>query len=548
VSDEWPPGEDSEGWDAYADVVVVGSGASGMAAALAAADGGCRVVVLERAEHPGGTTAKSGGVFWIPNNPLMRAEGMEDPRDDALRYMARLSYPHRYWPDHATLGLTAAQLALIEAFYDRGAEMVEAFIAMGAMDPVVERSIPDYHADLPEDKAPYGRHLRPRDIPPQTVGTGGDVLVATMRAAAEALGVQVRFGHRVVEVLRNDSGDVVGVEAHAGPRTTLVRAGRAVVFASGGFTHDADLATQYLRGPIMGGCATDGATGDFVRIGIRLGADLANMSHAWWSETVLESALRLGPTLKDVWLPFGDSMILVNKYGRRVVNEKMVYNERAQVHFEWSATAREYPNLLTFMIYDDAVANAPGPWSSRRQPVPLAGEDEFYVITGATWRELERNLAARLAELAPHTGGVALAPDFGDELQSTVQRFNGFAAAGHDLDYGRGETPIQVAWGGPPREEGQANPTMYPFSPSGPYHAIILGPGALDTKGGPRINPDAQVLDTTGAPIPGLYGAGNCIAAPSAQAYWSGGATIGPALTFGYIAGRGAAQEPHKCL
>src|SRR5206468_765025 len=119
-------------------------------------------------------------------------------------------------------------------------------------------------------------------------------------------------------VIRNDAGEVVGLEARVGRRTVLVRARRAVVFASGGFLHDLDLRRQFLRGPVFGGCASDSSTGDFLRIGIELGAQLGNMSHAWWNQVVLEVALRTPSTIRDVWMPFGDSMIQVNRYGRRV--------------------------------------------------------------------------------------------------------------------------------------------------------------------------------------------------------------------------------------
>jgi succinate dehydrogenase/fumarate reductase flavoprotein subunit len=545
MSEDWPEGEDREGWDAYADVVVVGSGAAGCAAALSAAAAGAKVVILERDEYPGGTTAKSGGVLWIPNNPHMGGAGLSDPRDRALAYMARLSYPNRYTPGHETLGLTAAEYELIQAFYDTGPEMIRELEKLGAIDTVINHSIPDYHADLPEDAAPYGRHLQPRDVPPPAEGTGGQALVAGMLMAAEQMGVRLLLGRRVIDVLRNDAGEIVGVEAHHRHSTTLIRAGRGVVFASGGYTHNPELVRQYLRGPIYGGCAAATNTGDFVRLGIKLGADLGNMAHAWWSQTVLELALRVGPSLKDVWMPFGDSMIQVNRYGRRALNEKMIYNERSQAHFEWSASGREYPNLFMFMIYDDAVANAPGEMTSHRQPVPLAGETESYVISGDTWEDLTRNISARLAELGPQIGYYSLAPTFAEELSRTVQAFNAHATAGRDPDFRRGETPIQVTWGGPGRPDAP-NPTMHAFSDTGPYHAIILAAGALDTKGGPRINVRAQVLDTDGAPIPGLYGAGNCIASPAGQAYWSAGGTIGPALTFGYIAGRQAAADSFR--
>ena len=538
---------DCEDWDIESDVLVVGSGAAAFSAALTAAAWGCRVVVLEKEDRLGGTTAKAGATFWIPNNRLMREEGLSDPRDDALRYMARLSYPQLYDPCDDRLGLSPQHYDLIAGFYDQGSAMVDHHCRIGAMDIEIDLETPDYHADLPEDKAPRGRHLRPRGIAEAGGAvTGGELLVGRMNDVAEGLGVRVLTGHRVSEILRSDAGEVIGLEVRVGRRTVLARAQRAVIFGSGGFAHNPELRLAYLRGPIFGGCAAASSTGDFIRMGLGAGAALGNMSNAWWSQVPLEVALNTGPTIKDVWMPFGDSMIQVNRYGRRVVNEKMVYNERGQVHHYWNASKREYPNLLLFMIYDDAVANRPGPATSMRQPVPAAGEKAGYVISGQTWEDLATNLRQRLASLARATGGVQLDDSFEAELALTVERFNGFAWTGRDLDFGRGETPIQQAWNGPPRHADSPNPTMHPFAPDGPYHAIILAGGALDTKGGPIVNARAQVLDREGQPIPGLYGAGNCIAAPAGQAYWSAGGTIGPALTFGYIAGLEAASEPVK--
>jgi succinate dehydrogenase/fumarate reductase flavoprotein subunit len=365
-----------------------------------------------------------------------------------------------------------------------------------------------------------------------------------MEKAAVARGVEVLLEHRVAVVLRNSAGEVIGVEARVGRRTRILRARRAVVFASGGFLHNREFVREYLRGPVFGGCAADTNTGDFVRIGIELGAQFGNMNNAWWNQVVVEITLRTPSTIRDVWLPFGDSMIQVNRHGHRVVNEKMPYNERAQIHFHWDPTRREYPNLLTFMIFDQAVIDSPLE-TTFREPVPRSGESFNYVITGATWDELVRNIEARLETMKSHTGGVRLAPNFAENLRASVDRFDGFARAGKDDDFGRGETPIQTAWGSAGRTS-MPNPTMHPFATEGPYHCIILGGGSLDTKGGPRINTRAQVLDTTGAPIPGLFGAGNCIASPAGQAYWSPGGTIGPAMVFGFIAGENAAQESVK--
>jgi succinate dehydrogenase/fumarate reductase flavoprotein subunit len=531
-------------WSGEADVVVVGSGAAGFAAALAAISTGASVLVLERGQVRGGTTSKSGGGIWIPNNSLMRAAGIEDPKDDAVRLMCRLAYPYLYDPAHPTLGMPQPAYDLIVAFYDNGPAAIDHLTDLGAVQLEVGPT-PSYHADLPEDVAPLGRGLRSVGTPARKAdGTGGDLLIARMEARFVELGGSVLLGHRVVGVLRNDAGEVVGVEVHVGRRTELIRAARAVVFASGGFLHDPDLRREFLRGPVFGGCAAETNTGDFVRIGIELGAQLGNMSNAWWNQVVLEVVLRTPSTIRDVWLPFGDSMIQVNKYGRRAVNEKMTYNERAQVHHEWNAAKREYSNLLMFMIYDDCVAQDPLDFGFRI-PIPMPGESADYVIVGETWEELAARIDQRLEVLSASTGGVRLDPSFADSLRATIARWDQMADAGVDLDFGRGETPIQVEWSQTTRGGG-TNPTMHRFAEHGPYFCVILGGGSLDTKGGPRINASAQVLALDGSPIPGLYGAGNCIASPAGQAYWSAGGTIGPALTFGHIAGLHAAKEPEK--
>ena len=527
-------------WDHETDVLVVGAGAAGLAAAIAAATHGAAVSVIERTPQAGGTTAKSGGTFWIPNNQLMREAGLEDPRPDALRYMARLAYPTLYDPAHPTLGLEPDDFAQLATFFDRGSEVIEALRKADAIHPVVDLATPSYHAELPEERCPYGRSLQPSGKPKdQTYQTGGEVMIAQMLSAAEGLGVQVFYDHRAAALVQDEAGRVLGLEARTGHRTVLLGARRAVVFGSGGFLHDRTLARNFLRGPVFGGCAAPTSTGDFVRISMEAGAELANMSHAWWSQVVLDMALRTPATIRDVWIPFGDSMIQVDRLGRRVVNEKMPYNERTQVHFSWDATTKSYANLILFMIYDEVVAT--DTTREFRDPVPLPGQEVDFVLSGDTWEDLAAEVDRHLADIAPRTGGFRLDASFAANLAETVRRFNDHADQGHDPDFRRGESPIQLAWGGGHRNA--LNPTMHRFSDTGPYHCILLGPGSLDTKGGPRINTDAQVMHLSGEPILGLYGAGNCIGSPAGQAYWGPGATIGLALTFGYIAGAHAARE-----
>ncbi|WP_158558952.1 FAD-dependent oxidoreductase [Rhodoferax lacus] len=533
-------------WTRVADVVVVGSGVAGLTAAVQAARAGSTVLVLERALLAGGTTAKSGGVLWIPNNRYMRARGLVDDRSDAIRYMAKSAYPTHYNAQHPSLGLPPEKLRLIETFYDMGHVAIDALVDDGVL-ALEEIFYPDYYADMPEDTAPVGRALKPLTWEGFRRGIDkleGQILIDQLLAACEKLGVQFQTDSRVLQLLKDPQGEVIGAEVRAGRRTELMGARQGIVFATGGFLHNPKLALEYLRGPVMGGAACEGSTGDFIPMATALGASLGNMTHAWWSQLVLELALRNRSTLRDVYSPYGDSMLMVNRHGKRVMNEKATYNERGQVHFHWDAGAREYPNHLLFWLFDDALVNNPQP--SRFQfPIPTPGETLDYVISAPTWAQLAAKVSVRLQQLSPHTGGVTLDNAFQVNLQATLERFNTMALAGNDLDFARGESPIEKAWAQAPRP-GAASGAMHPLSDSGPYHCIILAAAALDTKGGPITDTQARVLDQNDEPIPGLFGAGNCVASPAGQAYWGAGGTIGVALTYGFIAGQQAAQRPRR--
>jgi 3-oxosteroid 1-dehydrogenase len=534
-------------WETVVDVIVVGSGAAGGSAAAIAAAAGASVLVLEKSAFTGGTTAKSGGVLWVPDNPVMRSQGLVDDRDAALRYMARTGYPAIYDVASPTLGLPAAIHRLLQALFDNGFAALDRLQALGAFR-LEAVPYPDYYADLPEDEAPIGRVIQPEFPPGWRKGvdaTGGQLLADALLRVAVEHGAQVRLEHEVAHLIRADDGAggpdgdrggrVVGVEVRVGKRTELFGARLGVIFASGGFLHDRELARAHLRGPVLGGGASESATGDFIRIGIEAGAQLGNMSHAWWDQVVVEHAITVPSTLRDVYSPFGDSMLMVNKYGRRVVNEKAVYNERGQAHFSWDPSRYEYPNLLLFMIFDQAVVDSPER-ARFRWPVPLPGEPfPPFVFTAPTLAELADELRTRLKRLTPHTGGLQLDGGFDAQLETTVAGFNEMASAGKDLDYRRGESQIEQVWAGV-RREGAASGSLHPLAATGPYHCVILGPGALDTKGGPVVDHHARVVSLAGDPIPGLYGAGNCIASPAGQAYWGPGGTIGPAVVMGAMA------------
>jgi len=284
-----------------------------------------------------------------------------------------------------------------------------------------------------------------------------------------------------------------------------------------------------------------------VRIGSSLGAQLGNMNYAWMCPIPLERSLARHPGLFGMFAVGGDSMLFVNKYGRRVVNEKLQYNELAQEFFRWDSTAAEYPNLVMIAAWDQRTQDhSAGTEFSVLVPPP--GADDSHVIHGSTLAELTDRLRQRLAKYRPETGGVELARDFTDQLTATITRFTRLAENGVDVDFHRGEKPLQLMLTVPWRSRrADPTPTMHPISNTGPYYAALVTGGTLDTKGGPTTRPttntDGQILDDTDTPIPGLYGVGNCVASVSAQAYWAGGATLGPILAFAYRAAHTADRE-----
>jgi 3-oxosteroid 1-dehydrogenase len=513
------------------DVVVVGGGGAGLPTALFSRWLGNEVLILEKAPELGGTAKKAAFWYWVPNNEPMRAAGLTDSKQDYLRYVARLSRPTRYDPASRTLGLTEWEYAMAGAIYDSASEATELLAARDALPYRHCPAVPDYWSELPEDKAPYGRVLVPVDAS-ESMADGGQNAIRTLSAAAARDGVQIRTGHRVQRLVLRE-GRVVGVEASTPDGVThRIGARKAVVFASGGFTHDDELRANFLSVPAYRGCAAATNEGDFVRIATSVGAQLRNMNYAWMCPVPLERSGR--PNLVGMFSVAGDSMLFVDKTGRRVVNEKLPYNELAQTFFRWDPATGEYPYLVLIQIWDQRSQEHSASDEYGRLIVP-PGADDSHVISGSTLTELAAAIGKRLETVAARTGGLRLSEDFASTLTDTVARYNQLAAAGKDTDFHRGETPIQQLFNGPVSEEpGRANPTLWPLAEHGPYYAALVTGGTLDTKGGPQTDTEGRVLDDTGTPIPGLFGVGNCVASASAQAYWAGGATLGPILAFAH--------------
>jgi hypothetical protein len=529
--------------DVQADVVVVGGGGAGLPAALFSRWLGDEVVLLEKAPELGGTARKAAFWYWVPHNAPMTALGIEDPEEDFLRYCARLSRPESYDPDSPTLGLSAWELAQIRAIYESASPAAELLAERGALPYRHCEAVPDYWSELPEDRAPTGRVLVPVDAR-ESMSDGGLNAIRTLSAAAERDGVDVRTGHRVQRVIA-DGDAVVGVEAEtAAGEIVRVGARKAVIFASGGFTHDVEMRANFLSAPVYGGCAAVTNEGDFVRIATPLGAQLRNMNHAWMCPIPLETALARDPELIGMFSVAGDSMLFVDKRGRRVVNEKLPYNELAQAFFRWDPLAGEYPNLVLVQIWDERSQRHSASDEYGRLIVGDTGASDAHVVRGATLEELAEGIRERFERVAHATGGAMLAEDFLPNLQASIVRFNELAARGVDEDFGRGERAVQQLFNGDVKDEpGRPNPTMWPLAGEGPYYAALVTGGTLDTKGGPKTTPDGQVVDDLDRPIPGLYGVGNCVASPSARAYWAGGGTLGPIIAYAYRAAHTAHAE-----
>ena len=508
-----------------APVVVVGSGAAGLAAALAAAGSGAEVVVLERAPTVGGTTAMSGGVVWMPVHGR-RGGPPHDTVEDVLSYLdalctgdvdpglmgAFVSDAHRVadeieqrsplewevltqWPDYR--GELPGAAAGGRSLWPRPLRLAPD--VEGRVQPAFDQPSPAQAAEVPDNDGVVLRgHVRGRAL-------AGGLLVGALDA-----GVEVRTGARV-EQLVLDGGRVVGVVADG-----RLEAGR-VVLASGGFQHDAVLRHTHLTGPPVAPMGPAGCRGDGLRMAVDAGAALANMSEGWWMPAMhapgelVDGVRHFRPLHGERAQPGG---ILVDATGARFVDEAQNYGDVGRALRARARASASGP--VCWLVFDAAYR--------RRYPVgPLSpGDPDPEWLARA---EDVEGLAKEL-DMAPET------------LVATVARFNDGARRGTDDDFGRGTRPYD-AWIG---DRHAPHPTLAALR-DGPYYALEVHLGCMGTKGGPRTDDRGRVQLAAGGAVPGLYAAGNAAASPFGAATAAGGATLGPALVFGYRAGEAAATD-----
>jgi 3-oxosteroid 1-dehydrogenase len=542
--------ERDQSFDTITDVVVVGSGCAGLASACFTSWHGNDVILLEKAPEIGGTTIKAAFIYWVPNNGPLRDSGEEDREEDFLRYAARISRPEKYDPTSPTFGQSEWEFAMYKAIYESAWPAAELLHERGALRYRHAPNWTDYWANLDEDTVVNARHLVP-EASNEEQTSGGRVAIESLSRAATESGVDIRTGHRVQRLIVAEDGAAVGVVATTVEGDTVrLGARKAVLFGTGGFTHDKELRDNFLAVPAAGGCAARTNEGDFVRIGAAAGAQLRNMQFAWRCAINLEKAVKKDPDMQGTFAIAGDSMIMVNYKGQRTLNEKLPYNELIQRMYDWDPLNCEFPNRVMVQIWDQNTQDHSSVDFFGNSVVP-EGEDDSHVIKADTLEELADNVRERLARYQAETGNVRLSDDFLPTLQATIQRWNEMARNGVDEDFGRGAREVEITvFGGPLADEAQErkNPVMHPISDAGPYYATLLTGGTLDTKGGPKINPSAQVVNDLDRPIPGLYGVGNCVGSASARAYWAGGGTLGPMLAFAYRAAEAIQDEPVREL
>jgi succinate dehydrogenase/fumarate reductase flavoprotein subunit len=536
-------------WDRVVDVVVVGSGGAALVAATLAHDGGAEVLVLEKADMIGGTTAVSGGVAWLPGNHLGAEAGIPDSRDDAIAYIRRLAMGHEHDP------------SLIETFVDTAPEVLRYLMDHTPLRMQVVPNFPDYYFpyDVP-GKRHGGRSVEPvpyavgTELPEwrdrlvtrgtlmslgavTTLGedftapdealraelarreaadvrTKGAALVAMLFKGLLERGVETQLSTRVVELVQVD-GEVIGLRCERDGVSQTIGARRGVVLACGGFEWNAELVQGFIGYEVQP-LSPPNNVGDGLVMAMEAGAQLANMNSYWGQPAMFDPAIerdgKLVPQFE--WARGEPSSIIVNRSGRRFANEAMAYNDFPKAFGQYDPTTVSFPNEAPgWMIFDQKVRD------SARVLSMLPGEPT------PDWVPVADTIEA-LAD------AIGIEPS---ALAETVERYNESASRGDDPEFDR----TKVGLMGP----GRVQPIDTP-----PYYAVVVHPGALGTNGGPRLTADGEVRRQRGGVVPGLYAAGNTAASAFGWAYPGGGATIGQGITFGYRAGRHVAKQAPRNL
>jgi len=521
------------------DVVVVGSGGAGMMAALRSAVGGAQVTVLEVSDLFGGTSAISGGGMWLPRTRLAAQAGINDSREEVKRYLTYL-----------TSGVTDE--SVIDRFIDTAPSIIDFIEEHTALRFYVDCERPDYKTTFP-GAADAGRLVAPKlyelsrlgelrarlrqpdweartrpgaggrgmeavtqqemqhfaesnnpdgwiELSRQRVADGvvprGCALIGAILETVAARGARLVTSARAVE-LTMDGGRVTGVVADVEGERRTFAATRGVVLAAGGFEWNEELWRGLVRVPGVVRMSPPSNRGDALRMAQRAGARLALLDQVWWSVTAGGQP----------------GQLVVNRSGQRFMNECITYNDYGKILGYFDPHTYQFPNIPAYVISN--------------RPLELADSDVNQL--GRQVAHADAASAPTLRELATKIG---VDPD---RMEATVAEFDRHAERGRDPAFDRGV----AGWDRWRKlDKTLANPALAPLGSAGPFYAQRVVARCFGTKGGPVIDDQARIIDFDGTPIPGLYGAGNAVAAPFGLAYPGGGGTLAPAVTFGYVAGQ----------
>ncbi|HUA34338.1 MAG TPA: FAD-dependent oxidoreductase [Candidatus Binataceae bacterium] len=553
-------------WDHEFDVVVVGSGAGGMTSAICAHDLGQSTVLIEKSDQYGGTTAISGGGVWVPCNHLLEAAGGKDSVDEALTYLRQ-----------ATRGMVAEERIL--AYLEQAPRMLryiedKTHLKYRTMShysdyyPQLKGSKPGYRTldPLPCDAGQLGDDFKAMRPPqPGTLIAGrvamtageahtlltkesGWIALFMKRMASYWLDIPWRFRNKrdrrmtlgsaligslrrsmidrniplwlntPLESLVTDSRGIVGVVANQNGKTIRIGARRGVILAAGGFEHNQSMREQYLPKPTRAEWTVtpEANTGDAIRAGQSVGAKVDLMDHAWWAPTVfIHGREKRRALFVERALP---GCVMVNRNGRRFVDEAAPYSDI--VYAMYADNEKSGANLPAWLIFDAEFR--------RKYPCGplLPGMARPDKSLPSSWVGSVFYRSDSLDDLAKE-----IEVD-NEGLLATIDKMNEYARTGDDKEFGKGSNTFDRYYGD---LNVKPNPCLAPIAKP-PFYAMRIDAGDIGTKGGLLTDEYARVLREDGQPIPGLYATGNTSAAVMGPSYPGAGSTLGPAMTFGYIA------------